>query len=41
MQITATDTEQDIATRQVILQAAYEEIHIRGFQAASLSKIFW
>ena len=39
MQIAATNTEQDIATRQVILQAAYEEIHVRGFQAASLSKI--
>jgi len=39
MQIAATDTEQDLATRQVILQAAYEEIHMRGFQAASLSKI--
>jgi len=39
MQIEATDTEQELATRQVILQAAYEEIHMRGFQAASLSKI--
>ena len=39
MPSTATNTEQDIATRQVILQAAYEEIHVRGFQAASLSKI--
>lgn len=39
MQIAATDTEQELATRQVILQAAYEEIHMRGFQAASLSKI--
>jgi AcrR family transcriptional regulator len=39
MPSTATNTEQDIATRQVILQAAYEEIHARGFQAASLSKI--
>jgi len=39
MQIAATDTEQELATRQVILQAAYEEIHKRGFQAASLSKI--
>lgn len=39
MQIAATDTEQELATRQVILQAAYEEIYMRGFQAASLSKI--
>ena len=39
MQIAATDTEQELATRQVILQAAYEEIHKRGVQAASLSKI--
>lgn len=39
MQIAATDTEQEPATRQVILQAAYEEIHARGFQAASLSII--
>jgi len=39
MQTAVTDIEQDIATRQVILQAAYEEIHVRGFQAASLSKI--
>jgi AcrR family transcriptional regulator len=35
----ATNTEEDVATRQVILQAAYEEIHARGFHAASLSKI--
>ncbi len=39
MQTAATDTEEELATRQVILQAAYEEIHVRGFQAASLSKI--
>jgi len=36
---TAKNTDQELATRQVILEAAYEEIHIRGFQAASLSKI--
>jgi len=39
MPSTAKNTEQEYATRQVILEAAYEEIHIRGFQAASLSKI--
>lgn len=39
MPSTATNSEQDIATRQVILQSAYEEIHARGFRAASLSKI--
>ena len=39
MPSTAKDTEQEIATRQVILEAAYEEIHARGFQGASLSKI--
>lgn len=39
MPYTANNTEQELATRQVILEAAYEEIHARGFQAASLSKI--
>lgn len=39
MPSTAKNTEQELATRQVILEAAYEEIHARGFQAASLSKI--
>ncbi|MGH1536599.1 MAG: TetR/AcrR family transcriptional regulator [Gammaproteobacteria bacterium] len=39
MPSTAKDTEQELATRQVILEAAYEEIHARGFQGASLSKI--
>ena len=39
MPSTAKNTEQEIATRQVILEAAYEEIHARGFQGASLSKI--
>jgi TetR/AcrR family transcriptional repressor of nem operon len=39
MPTTVTNTGQDTVTRQVILQAAYEEIHMRGFQAASLSKI--
>jgi len=39
MPSTARDTVQEIATRQVILEAAYEEIHARGFQRASLSKI--
>jgi len=39
MSSTAKNTEQELATRQVILEAAYEEIHVRGFQAASLSKI--
>lgn len=36
---TAKNSEQEVATRQVILEAAYEEIHARGFQGASLSKI--
>ncbi|QMU61732.1 MAG: TetR family transcriptional regulator [Gammaproteobacteria bacterium] len=39
MPSTAKNTEQEVATRQVILEAAYEEIHARGFQGASLSKI--
>lgn len=39
MPSTAKNTEQETATRQVILEAAYEEIHARGFQGASLSKI--
>ena len=39
MPSTAENTEQELDTRQVILEAAYEEIHVRGFQAASLSKI--
>ena len=33
MPSTAKNTEQELATRQVILEAAYEEIHARGFQA--------
>lgn len=39
MPSTAKNTDQELATRQVILEAAYEEIHARGFQGASLSKI--
>ena len=39
MSSTARDTVQQLATRQVILEAAYEEIHVHGFQGASLSKI--
>lgn len=39
MPSTAKNIEQELATRQVILEAAYEEIHARGFQGASLSKI--
>ena len=39
MSSTARDTVQQLATRQVILEAAYEEIHAHGFQGASLSKI--
>ncbi len=39
MSSVAKNTEQELATRQVILEAAYEEIHARGFQGASLSKI--
>jgi len=35
----AKNTDQELATRQVILEAAYEEIHVHGFQGASLSKI--
>lgn len=39
MPSTAKNTEQETTTRQVILEAAYEEIHARGYQGASLSKI--
>ena len=39
MQHKATQISQDSATRQVILQAAYEEFHARGFQAASITQI--
>jgi AcrR family transcriptional regulator len=39
MPSSAKNTEQELETRQVILEAAYEEIHVRGFQGASLSKI--
>jgi len=39
MPSTAKNTEQEISTRQVILEAASDEIHARGFQGASLSKI--
>ncbi len=39
MPSTAKNTDQELTTRQVILEAAYEEIHVRGFQGASLSKI--
>ncbi len=39
MPSTAKNTDQELATRQVILEAAYEEIHVHGFQGASLSKI--
>lgn len=39
MQSAPASIAQDSATRQIILQAAYEEIHISGFQAASLTKI--
>jgi len=39
MSLAAKNTDQELATRQVILEAAYEEIHARGFQGASLSKI--
>ena len=35
LQVVAQDSE----TRQIILQAAFEEMHVRGYQAASLSKI--
>jgi len=39
MQSASAKLPQDSATRQTILQAAYEEIHTRGFQAASINKI--
>lgn len=39
MQSASADISQDSATRQIILQAAYEEIHACGFQAASINKI--
>lgn len=39
MQFTQPETTQKSVTRQIILQAAFEEIYARGFQAASLSKI--
>ena len=32
-------TTHESTTRQIILQAAFEEIHVSGFQAASLAKI--
>ncbi len=39
MQSASASVSQDSATRQIILHAAYEEIHACGFQAASISKI--
>ncbi len=33
------DPERDLSTREQILEAAYREIHLHGFQAASLSRI--
>ena len=39
MQSASTNSEQNLVTRQIILQAAYEEIYARGFQAASIAKI--
>ena len=39
MQVNTETIAQDSETRQIILQAAYEEIHARGYQAASLTKI--
>ena len=39
MPLASQQTTQDSATRQIILQAAFDEIHAHGFQAASLAKI--
>jgi len=39
MQSASTNSEQNLVTRQIILQAAYAEIYARGFQAASIAKI--
>ncbi len=39
MQFASVQSTQHSATRQIILQAAFDEIHARGFQGASLSKI--
>jgi len=39
MQFASVKSTQHSATRQIILQAAFDEIHARGFQGASLSKI--
>lgn len=39
MQSASKQSTQDSATRQLILQAAFNEIHTCGFQAASLTKI--
>jgi len=39
MQSASLNIEQESETRQRILQAAFEEIHTHGFQAASLNKI--
>ena len=39
MQLALKQGTQESATRQIILQAAFDEIHAHGFQAASLAKI--
>jgi len=39
MQFASVKSTQHSATRQIILQAAFDEIHARGFQGTSLSKI--
>lgn len=39
MQSASANISQESATRQIILQAAYDEIHACGFQAASINKI--
>ena len=39
MQTSLQVAAQDSDTRQIILQAAFEEMHVRGYQAASLTKI--
>lgn len=39
MQSASSQITQEPQTREIILQAAFDEIHTRGFQAASLTKI--
>ena len=39
MQSASKQSTKESATRQIILQAAFDEIYAHGFQAASLTKI--